>query len=345
MRLFFRVILLLIFLISLSMLSRKFIYDVSALVKIDPKIKTKELIAEKKFVEANDYLDYFLQFDYVKNDSEALELKDEIEKQREKLEYKVEKVLDGLLKGYSDESIGNISAIASDFFLFGDIRDLVIQGSNYINDEEVDEIIVALSSIGIAATVATHATAEAAAPVKSGISTLKLAKKSNKIPNWLIKTIKGQKRVDKTVYENISTISKTNDISKTIELLSISKSANSLTNIANLSKTYGKNTIRLMKISGKNSERFLDSFKYFSKEIVLEASTYGKNGLKALSKFGTKRFLLRMGKTSYKGNFNNLYYYLLNNIPTWILILTTLLPLLYFVNLIFKSFKMKKGTL
>ncbi len=74
---------------------------------------------------------------------------DFLKEKRGSLEYRGEKILEGIFEGKSDEDIGKISAIVSDFFIIGDIRDLVIEGSNYINDRDVDKIIVALSTLGV----------------------------------------------------------------------------------------------------------------------------------------------------------------------------------------------------
>lgn len=54
--------------------------------------------------------------------------------------------------GQSLESL--VGAVAADFFVVGDIRDLVIQSSRYVREGEADEVIVALSALGIATTVA-----------------------------------------------------------------------------------------------------------------------------------------------------------------------------------------------
>ncbi len=60
-----------------------------------------------------------------------------------------------VFEGKSDEDIGKISAIVCRFLIIGDIRDLVIEGSNYINDRDVDKIIVALSTLGVLSTAST----------------------------------------------------------------------------------------------------------------------------------------------------------------------------------------------
>lgn len=55
-------------------------------------------------------------------------------------------------RGESIESI--IGAVAADFFVVGDVRDLVIQSGRYLADGEADGVIVALSGLGVATTVA-----------------------------------------------------------------------------------------------------------------------------------------------------------------------------------------------
>ncbi len=58
--------------------------------------------------------------------------------------------------------------------MIGDIRDLAIQGNNYINDKEVDKVILALSTIGLIATASTIYSLGATAPAKYAISVLNM---------------------------------------------------------------------------------------------------------------------------------------------------------------------------
>lgn len=55
-------------------------------------------------------------------------------------------------RGESIEQL--LGAIAADLFIVGDIRDLVVQGITYARGEDADELIVALSSLGIVLTLA-----------------------------------------------------------------------------------------------------------------------------------------------------------------------------------------------
>lgn len=60
----------------------------------------------------------------------------------------------GALSGRGDSLERLIGAVAADFFLVGDIRDLVIQGAALITDDDPDEVILALSAVGVVTTLA-----------------------------------------------------------------------------------------------------------------------------------------------------------------------------------------------
>ena len=148
-KLFTSLIILLLLVASLLLLEERRTFDVSTLVQIDPLPHTKELIKQKKYVEAEEYLNYFIAYDYVKENPESLKLLQSIQTIRNSFEYKKEKFFQGIIDGNSDEGIGQASAIASDFLVIGDIRDLAKEGLHYANDEEVDKLILSLSSLGL----------------------------------------------------------------------------------------------------------------------------------------------------------------------------------------------------
>src|SRR4029077_8893222 len=50
-------------------------------------------------------------------------------------------------RGTSIESL--VGAVAADFFVVGDVRDLLIQGGRYVLDGETDEVVLILSGVGI----------------------------------------------------------------------------------------------------------------------------------------------------------------------------------------------------
>lgn len=55
-------------------------------------------------------------------------------------------------RGTSIESL--VGAVAADFFVVGDLRDLVVQGGRYVIDGETDAVVLALSGVGVATTLA-----------------------------------------------------------------------------------------------------------------------------------------------------------------------------------------------
>lgn len=60
----------------------------------------------------------------------------------------------GALSGRADSLEGLIGAVAADFFVVGDVRDLVIEGGKLALDGEADSVVLALSGVGLATTVA-----------------------------------------------------------------------------------------------------------------------------------------------------------------------------------------------
>jgi hypothetical protein len=90
-------------------------------------------------------------------------------------------------RGTSIESL--VGAMAADFFVVGDVRDLLIQGGRYVLDGETDEVVLILSGVGIATTIA---------PEVDWIpSVLKAAKKtgamSKAMGEWIIAMAKAGK--------------------------------------------------------------------------------------------------------------------------------------------------------
>ncbi|MDX2131900.1 MAG: hypothetical protein SFY69_07605 [Planctomycetota bacterium] len=60
----------------------------------------------------------------------------------------------GALSGEGETLESLVGAVAADFFVVGDVRDIVIQGGRYVVEGETDEVILALSVVGVATTLA-----------------------------------------------------------------------------------------------------------------------------------------------------------------------------------------------
>lgn len=77
---------------------------------------------------------------------------------------------EGALTGTGESVEALAGAVVADLFVFGDIRDLVIQGGHKLQGEEVDEVIVGLSAAGIVLT--------ATPTVDFGTAVLKFARRT-----------------------------------------------------------------------------------------------------------------------------------------------------------------------
>jgi hypothetical protein len=346
-KIFTPIFMLLLLLFSLYILNERRTFDVSTLVHIDPLPHTRDLIAQEKYAEAEEYLSYFIAYDYVQKNPQNQQLLDAIKLKREDYGYKAKKFLEGLTKGKSDEDIGKASAIASDFLVIGDVRDLSIEGKHYIDNEKVDNVIVALSSLGLLATASTFYTLGATSPIKTSISVLKYGKKVNKLPSWLSEQlIKEAKISNKTksvdnLKDLLQPIYKLYDkvgLNQTLNLLKSTRSLKELKSFVTLSTRFGKKSSILLKITKGKAFNYIKHMPKAKNENILYASTYGEKGLKGLSKLGENKFIKRVGfgsnltKTTYKGNLDSFFNYLLKNIPNSLLYTISLLGFLYFIQ-------------
>lgn len=342
-RLLIPLIVLLLVSLSLVLLEERKTFDIRTLVHIDPIPKTEQLIKAKQYADAHEYLSYFMEYEYVNQNPKALILLRDIEKTRASYAYKKEKFFEGVTSGKSDEEIGRISAIISDFLIIGDIRDLSIAGANYAQDKEVDKTIVALSSLGLLASASTLYSLGATAPAKSAISVLKFGKRAGKIPPWLNKDIIKHAKIStetksitniQTLLEPIQKLYEKVGLSQTLNLIKRTKNFDELKGMVKLSDKFGKKSgVLLQTVSVKS----LQQLPHVKKESILYASTYGSRGVKAMKKMGTNKFMTQMrlttnlAKTGYKGNLNTLFTKLLNTIPTKVLFAISFLGLFYFV--------------
>jgi len=350
----FKVMAALVLFASITLLYQKHKYDYQSLVQIDPTIETERLIAKNKYADAQEYLDYFMQFDYVKEMAKAQTLKRLIDDKRASYTYKKEKIIEGVTTGKSDELSGQISAIASDFFVIGDIRDLYIEGKHYLNKEKVDKVLLSLSAIGLVATAGSIVTLGSTSVAKSGLSVMKVARKTNKIPQWLEKYIlKSAKEIKKTknlkrlkpLLKSIDDIYKKVGLKLTLDLLSVSTDMKTLSSIGKVSKRYGKESKALIALSKGKIIKQGSALKGYKVKTIKLASSYGENGFKSLLKNGEKNFLKSVkrikayAKVGYKGEIWKVFMWLLKNISDKLLVVLSIFTalILFPYQLLFKK--------
>ena len=101
-----------------------------------------------------------------------------LEAREDSLETQFADYLAGFVTGEGDTLAGLGGAITSDLTVYGDIRDIVVEGGKMIAGEEYSELILGLSAVGLAATVGTVATGGGGIVVKAGLSFVKYAKRT-----------------------------------------------------------------------------------------------------------------------------------------------------------------------
>jgi len=343
-KLFYKLTLLLLLTLSATILYQKHTYAYHTLIQVNPLPQTKILIANEKYVDAHDYLVYFMQFEYMEDNLEAQQLLEEIAQKRSSLSYKSQKVLEGIRTGTSDELMGQASAIGSDFLVIGDLRDLALEGTHYYKDEEVDTVLVSLSTIGLVASVSTLFTLGSSAVAKSGVSVLKLAHKSKRIPAWLGAYLtKHAKQIQKTkntesikpLFTYLDTMRQRIGLNDTLKLLSGTRSFKELQSTAKLTKRYGKETSNLLKLSNKKVLTHAKNFEKYDTKTIKLASTFGTSGFVHLIKGGEKNFIKTTkrikaySKVGYKGEvwkmFLSLMKYLSDTVLMFIMGIASLL--------------------
>lgn len=347
-KLIIKIPLLVLAIISASILWQQAQLSVLALSRVDPLPEARAMLKEERYAEAFNYLDFFMGYEYVRENTEAQALYVETTNKRASWNYQLSKLREGLLSGTSDEAIGQAAGVATDFFVIGDIRDLAYQGFNLVQGEEVDEVIVALATLGVVATAAqvasgagTVATGGAAAPAvvgstvaKSGLVTLKTAKKLGKLPAWLGKAIiQAAKKAKKTksVGSLSAILSDVNILAKTrggLKLMKQTKNASELRRMAKFAHTFETHSATVYRIGGKTAVNLAQQTKKVGKESIKLATTFGHNGLKVLDKVGALKFtklVSRASKMTYKGDIFRLIAKLLLLIPTWVLYILVVL--------------------
>ena len=330
---------------------------VTALSRIDPLPKTRSLVEEEQFAEAAEYLEFFMEYDYVRENPDAQVMLSDISDKREEWLYQADKLLEGLFTGNSDETLGKVAGVVSDFMVIGDVRDLTIQSINWSKGEETDKVVVALASMGVVATGAqiagagaTVATGGVAAPTvvaatsaKSSLVLLKVARKLGKIPPWLAKTLtKAAKTV--TATKSFATLTETfNGVRKLagtrggFYLLSVTTDAASLRRMVKFTNVFSKDAATLYRIGGNAVVDAAQRVDELGKSTIKLAATYGQDGVRLLNEKGVTKWtklLARPAKIGYK-NRNHIIPWLVDMIknlfPPWSMYVFVLLGIVIWV--------------
>ena len=87
----------------------------------------------------------------------------------------------GFASGSNDSGAALAGAIAADVSGYGDLRDLYGEGQKAVRGEAVDDLTVALATVGLGLSVVTWTSLGAALPARGGVSLLKGAEKAGRL--------------------------------------------------------------------------------------------------------------------------------------------------------------------
>ena len=140
--------------------------EINALPDYDFIEEIRSLDKEGRLAEAEHLADWVLESSNAVARAEVLGLRDEIHKRRTSFWNRARSAVKGFVKGdgTSVEELGG--AIVSDFFLWGDIRDLAKQGYYKVKGEETDPVVAGLAAVGVLTSVASYWVADPAEGVE-----------------------------------------------------------------------------------------------------------------------------------------------------------------------------------
>ena len=201
---------------------------------------------------------------------------------------RVTRFADGFIDGEADTAAGVAGAMAADFTVIGDARDLYEQYQISRAGGDVNELIVTLAGVGVGLTAVTVASSGSAAPVKAGSSVLKLAARTGRMTARLQRMLlhqgrqvfdykgfllatRGEKTLDnlrqaavkaynpraiKALGETTSSVNnirKSTSLLDAVDMLRYVETADDLRRLERVSSRFGKQTKGILKLLGKTA--------------------------------------------------------------------------------------------
>ena len=290
--------------------------DFGLLRPLDPMPQTRKLIDAGRLAEAEAYLGYFIEHNSTAITPRSRALLDDLRAKRRSWDYRLEKLVEGAIEGKSDEIEGMVGAGVADLFVVGDIRDAVIEGAHWLEGEEVDEVILALSSLGIAATAATITTVGGTGGLKGSLSLLKQMHKAKHLPDWLVKALLRLPRAadirqeTRALLTPIMTLYREGGWQAARDIIRRSRSLGDLQKLTPFVRTFGRESAVLLRIDPA-AARLAE---HWPARTITRASLYGQAGFERLAR--RLAYAARVSKYVSKQ-----WQIWLRTIPVWMLIL------------------------
>jgi len=224
-------------------------------------------------------------------------------KERDSLVTKIKAAGLGALSGQGDSLESLVGAVTADFFVVGDVRDLVIQGGKQLIDGDSDGVILTLSVLGVITTLAPE--------IDWVPSLIKAAAKgghlSKSMGEWLKTAIKAKRTPELTrLFTDLKTISTAASPGGAMRLLKHADGPEDVARVAKFLGNTGSGGAAALHITGKHGTDLLKSAEV-SGEALVRAARKGPAGVAFLRSPSAKALLkphplLGLAKAIYKGN-------------------------------------------
>jgi hypothetical protein len=163
----------------------------------------------------------------------------------------------GFVTGNAEGIEGIAGAAAGDLLVYGDIRDLVREGTRWVRGQEVDPLMAGLATAGLAITAGTYFASGAVAPARAGVSLFKVARRTGKIGANLatdfvrLARTGGKRAVN--VFADIGKIESKAGARTAIEGMRHADDAADLAKLGKLAEQNGSTTLAVLKTVGRGA--------------------------------------------------------------------------------------------
>ncbi len=209
----------------------------------------------------------------------------------------------GALSGRGDSLESLIGAVAADFFVVGDLRDLVVEGSKQMIDGDSDELVLTLSLVGIVTTVAPE--------IDWAPSILKAAKRAGHMTEAMMDSLKkiirsGDKPQLAHVCEDVAGIAKKASPGAAMRVLKLTDSPEDLARVARFIESNSAGAFALH-VTGKEGALVLKGAGKSGEDLIIAAAKKGRAGTHFLTGPAARVLtrphpLLGLAKAVWKGN-------------------------------------------
>ncbi len=175
-------------------------------------------------------------------------------RETERASHKLASFARGFITGQPDDFASAAGMATGDLFVFGDVRDVVREGSRMARGRETDTLVLALAGAGIAVTAGTYASLGAAAPARVGLSLVKAARRTGRIGEPLVRAIRAEKT--EGIVKLAGDLGRTRSKAGTraaLDALKVSDSPKDLAKFARLAEAKGTRTRAIMKVLGRGA--------------------------------------------------------------------------------------------